>query len=81
MTVTCNAECTRWAVKKFAWKLLPFANGEYKRTNAITGVSKRSEETAFYITYRVLHTFSCSISEVRKADTSERKNVLEWETQ
>jgi hypothetical protein len=62
------------AVKEFASKPIPFANRDPGRRNEFKRVPERFKETVSNARIAVWHIFSCSIPEVRRAGTSERKS-------
>ena len=74
MVLFCRVDCMQekfnlqiaQAVKEFAWKRIPFANGDLLNVNEFKRVWERCMERAFNSLTRVLHEFSRSVSEVRR---------------
>jgi hypothetical protein len=64
-------------VMDFAWRRLPFANGDFERGNQFGRVWGRMMEMLCNRAGRVLHGFSGAIPGVRRVGTSRRKIVIE----
>jgi hypothetical protein len=62
------------AVKEFAYKPIPFANGEHKRKKRFQRVQMRFPEVSSHGGRRVLHEFALAVPEVRRVGTSARKS-------
>ncbi len=75
MQVVLNLQTPR-AVKDFAWKPIPFANGDLLQVNEFGRLYKRLAEFAPNCAMPVLHKFSLAAPEVRNVGTSGRKAVI-----
>ncbi len=64
------------AVKKIAYKPIPFANCDPVRINEFGRLYERLMATASNGLNQVLHEFSLAVSEVRKVGTSKRLTMI-----